>query len=62
MRDSELLDLFPFRYVGTGYFRRKGVPAGEPAEIVHGMGAIIAGMRAAFEAGVSHAERKEANG
>ena len=33
-------DIFPFEYVGGGYFRRKGVPKGTPAEILHGEQAI----------------------
>ena len=28
--------LFPFEYQGGGYFRRRGVPNGEPAEMLHG--------------------------
>ena len=31
--------IFPFDYVGGGYFRRKGVPKGETAETLHGMDA-----------------------
>lgn len=27
---------FPFEYVGGGYFRRKGVPKGQTAEMLHG--------------------------
>jgi len=30
-------DPFPFEYMGGGYFRRKGVPKGQPAEMLHGM-------------------------
>ncbi len=30
-------DIFPFEYISTGYFRRKGVPVGEKAEMLHGM-------------------------
>lgn len=33
-------DLFPFEYAGGGYFRQKGIPVGEKAEIIHGMKAI----------------------
>ena len=32
--------VFPFEYVGGGYFRKKGVPKGKSAEILHGMDAI----------------------
>jgi len=28
-----LADLFPFEYTGGGYFRRRGVPKGESADI-----------------------------
>jgi hypothetical protein len=31
---------FPYEYVGGGYFRRKGVPKGEPAETLHGAQAV----------------------
>ncbi len=31
---------FPFEYAGGGYFRRKGVKQGQPAECLHGMEAI----------------------
>jgi hypothetical protein len=34
------IDIFPFVYVGGGYFRRKGVPKDTPAEILHGQEAI----------------------
>lgn len=45
---KDLKDLFPFEYVGTGYFRLKGVPKGTNASeyaadgigIIHGMQAI----------------------
>jgi hypothetical protein len=33
-------ELFPFEYKGGGYFRRKGVPEGQSAEILHGEEAI----------------------
>ncbi len=36
----ELKELFPYEYVSTGYFRQKGVPKGESAELLHGMQAI----------------------
>lgn len=32
-------DYFPFEYVGGGYYRQKGVPIGERAEMLHGQGA-----------------------
>jgi hypothetical protein len=31
---------FPFEYQGGGYFRRKGVPQGTTAEILHGEQAV----------------------
>lgn len=37
---SPLTDLFPFEYQGGGYFRRKGVPKGKSADILHGELAI----------------------
>ena len=33
-------DLFPFEYQGGGYFRRRGVPKGESADIIHGEQAV----------------------
>ena len=33
-------DVFPFEYQGGGYFRRKGIPKGVTAEILHGQQAI----------------------
>ena len=33
-------DIFPFDYQGGGYFRRKGVPVGSPAPILHGNEAV----------------------
>lgn len=36
----ELGNIFPFEYAGGGYFRRRGAPTGQPAEILHGMQAI----------------------
>ena len=33
-------ELFPFDYVGGGYFKKKNVPKGKRAEILHGMQAI----------------------
>jgi hypothetical protein len=38
--EMELVDVFPFEYQGGGYFRRKGVPVGQKAEILHGEQAI----------------------
>lgn len=35
-----LNEIFPFEYVGGGYYRRKGIPKGQVAEILHGMQAI----------------------
>jgi hypothetical protein len=40
---------FPYSYVGGGYFRRKGVPVGQKAEIVHGMEAIERAWEMAIE-------------
>ena len=37
---KELHELFPFEYKGGGYFRRKGVPEGVSAEMLHGMEAV----------------------
>jgi hypothetical protein len=31
---------FPFEYIGGGYWRKRGVPRGEKAEILHGDEAI----------------------
>lgn len=31
---------FPFEYVGGGYFRKKGIPKGTKAPILHGQQAI----------------------
>lgn len=39
-KEKEGEDLFPFYYVGGGYFRRKGIAKGIPAETLHGMEAI----------------------
>jgi hypothetical protein len=36
----ELEKLFPFEYIGGGYFRLNTVPAGEVAPILHGEQAI----------------------
>lgn len=33
-------EVFPFEYIGGGYFRRKGVPRGVSADILHGMQAV----------------------
>ena len=35
-----LKELFPFDYVGGGYFRRRGVPKGINAEMLHGKEAV----------------------
>ncbi len=40
MKIPELKDIFPFEYVGGGYFRRKGVPKNVRAEIIHGDEAV----------------------
>ena len=37
---SPLDEVFPFDYQGGGYFRRRGVPKGVTAEILHGQQAI----------------------
>lgn len=37
---KSLKQLFPFEYVGGGYFREKGVPTGINAKIIHGEEAI----------------------
>ena len=37
---ATLDELFPFEYSGGGYFRRKGVPKGDVADILHGMQAV----------------------
>jgi len=36
----ELRDIFPFDYVGGGYFRKKKVPKGKTATILHGEQAV----------------------
>lgn len=36
------LSEFPFEYVGGGYFRRKGVPKGEVADMLHGQQVVEA--------------------
>jgi hypothetical protein len=33
---QKLLEAFPFRYVGGGYYRNCEIPIGEPAETLHG--------------------------
>lgn len=35
-----LKKVFPYKYVGGGYFRKIGVPKGKSAEILHGEKAI----------------------
>jgi hypothetical protein len=37
---KELAKLFPFEYVGGGYFRKKGVKKGTTAQTLHGKEAI----------------------
>lgn len=39
MDTSSFEDVFPFHYVGGGYFRKKDVPIGEVAETLHGIDA-----------------------
>ena len=36
MDDEQMIDEFPFEYKGGGYWRHKGVPKGDKAEILHG--------------------------
>jgi hypothetical protein len=31
-----LEEIFPYEYVGGGYFRKKGVAKGDKADIIHG--------------------------
>lgn len=50
-------ELFPYYYMGTGYFRRKGVPAGQPAPILHGHQALEFVARA-YEARIEDLERQ----
>lgn len=38
--DMKLNELFPYQYVGGGYFRRKKVPKGKSAKVLHGEQAI----------------------
>lgn len=40
-------ELFPFRYVGGGWFRDARIPKGETAEMLHGDHAIAEAMEAA---------------
>ncbi len=35
-----LADLFPFEYQGGGYFRKRGVPTGISADMLHGEQAV----------------------
>jgi len=39
MNKNKLKELFPYEYVGGGYYR-KFAPQGEKAEIIHGIEAI----------------------
>jgi hypothetical protein len=40
--DEKDLDvLFPFEYVGGGYFRKRGVKTGQSAEMLHGKDAVM---------------------
>jgi hypothetical protein len=34
--DIRFEDVFPYEYKGGGYFREKGIPIGESAEMLHG--------------------------
>ena len=38
--NKEFETIFPFEYQGGGYFRRKGIPQGKPAEMLHGIEAV----------------------
>jgi hypothetical protein len=40
MNGFTIEELFPYEYAGGGYFRKKGVPVGQKAEILHGQQAI----------------------
>lgn len=33
-------DVFPYVYVGGGYFRKKDISKGEKADVLHGMQAV----------------------
>jgi hypothetical protein len=35
-RRKQIVDAFPFEYVGGGFFRAKGIPKGEEAPMLHG--------------------------
>lgn len=37
---KKLEDVFPFEYMGGGFFRRKGIAKGVTAEVLHGMEAV----------------------
>lgn len=52
------MDDFPFEYVGGGYWRKSGAPAGEPAEILHGGKALAAAAEVAFKAGQEEARQE----
>ena len=36
----DIKEVFPYQYVGGGYFRKKGVPEGQKTECLHGMEAV----------------------
>jgi len=40
MKLPELKELFPFEYQGGGYFRKRDIPIGKNAEILHGEQAV----------------------
>jgi hypothetical protein len=53
-----LKEVFPFEYVGGGYFREKGVPKGQSAKILHGMEAIKFVVEAMKEEKLEHGQAK----
>ena len=40
MKEVKLEDVFPYEYMGGGYFRERGIPQNEKAKIIHGMEAM----------------------
>jgi hypothetical protein len=40
VKNLKLEDIFPYEYVGGGYFRKKDVPIGKKADMLHGIEAI----------------------
>ena len=40
MDQIKLKEIFPFKYVGGGYFRDNRIPKGKPSFILHGEDAI----------------------